>query len=133
MPDVVVWDLCLVGLHIGRDAFLDHQEDLPVAVTVLPDRIGEIGRHATRVGHVAITKPLVAMTLPTHEHVALAAARDRLLVMPEDADPTKGMISTASPIGRSLVGKEVGDEVEVPIPSGRREFEVIKLVTLHDE
>ena len=55
------------------------------------------------------------------------------LVMPEDADPTKGMISTASPIGRSLVGKEVGDEVEVPIPSGRREFEVIKLVTLHDE
>ena len=55
------------------------------------------------------------------------------LVMPEDADPTKGMISTASPIGRSLVGKEVGDEVEVPTPSGRREFEVIKLVTLHDE
>lgn len=55
------------------------------------------------------------------------------LVMPEDADPTKGMISTASPIGRSLVGKEVGDEVEVPTPSGRREFEVIKLLTLHDE
>ena len=36
------------------------------------------------------------------------------LVMPEDADPSKGMISTASPIGRALVGKEVGDEVDVP-------------------
>ncbi len=55
------------------------------------------------------------------------------LVMPEDADPTKGMISTASPIGRALVGKEVGDEVNVPTPSGHREFEVIKLVTIHDE
>jgi transcription elongation factor GreA len=53
--------------------------------------------------------------------------------MPEDTDPAKGMISTASPIGRSLVGKEVGDEVQVPTPSGQREFEVIKLVTIHDE
>jgi len=55
------------------------------------------------------------------------------LVMPEDADPTKGFISTASPIGKALVGKEVGDEVTVPTPSGVREFEVVKLTTLHDE
>ena len=55
------------------------------------------------------------------------------LVMPEDADPAKGRISTASPIGRSLVGKGVGDEVHVPTPSGQREFEVIKLMTVHDE
>ncbi len=55
------------------------------------------------------------------------------LVMPEDTDPAKGMISTASPIGRSLVGKEVGDEVQVPTPSGQREFKVIKLMTIHDD
>jgi transcription elongation factor GreA len=55
------------------------------------------------------------------------------LVMAEDADPSKGLISTASPIGRALVGKEVGDEVRVPTPSGVREFEVVKLVTLHDD
>ena len=55
------------------------------------------------------------------------------LVMAEDADPGKGMISTASPIGRALVDKEVGDEVRVPTPSGVREFEVIKLVTIHDD
>jgi len=54
------------------------------------------------------------------------------LVMAEDADPGKGYISTASPIGRALVGKEVGDEVLVPTPGGQREFEVVKLVTLHD-
>ena len=55
------------------------------------------------------------------------------LVMPEDADPGRGWISTASPIGRAIIGKEVGDEISVPTPGGVREFEVIKLVTIHDE
>lgn len=55
------------------------------------------------------------------------------LVMPEDADAEKGMISTASPIGRALLNKEVGDEVTVTTPAGTREFEVVKLVTVHDE
>jgi transcription elongation GreA/GreB family factor len=31
------------------------------------------------------------------------------------------------------MGKEVGDEVKVPTPSGTRSFEVLKLVTIHDE
>ena len=53
------------------------------------------------------------------------------LVMPEDADPTKGWISTASPIGRALMGKEEGDEVAAPTPGGVREFELVKLVTIH--
>lgn len=55
------------------------------------------------------------------------------LVMPEDANPELGMISTASPIGRALVNKEEGDEVSVTTPNGSRRFEIVKLVTLHDE
>ena len=55
------------------------------------------------------------------------------LVMPEDANPELGMISTASPIGRALVNKEEGDEVTVTTPNGSRRFEVVKLVTVHDE
>mgnify|MGYP001158464942 FL=1 len=54
------------------------------------------------------------------------------LVMPEDAEPDKGWISTASPIGRAVVGKEEGDELEVPTPTGTRKFELIKLTTVHD-
>jgi transcription elongation factor GreA len=55
------------------------------------------------------------------------------LVMPEDANPDHGMISTASPIGRALVNKEEGDEVNVTTPNGSRRFEIIKLVTIHDD
>ena len=55
------------------------------------------------------------------------------LVTPEESDPAEGLISTVSPIGRSLMGKEAGDEVEVSIPSGSRRFEIRKLKTLHDD
>ena len=54
------------------------------------------------------------------------------LVMAEDADPEKGWISTASPIGRAIVGKEEGDEITVTTPNGVREFEITKLSTIHD-
>ena len=55
------------------------------------------------------------------------------LVMPEDADAERGWISTASPIGRALLNKEEGDEVQVSAPNGTRAFEVTRLVTIHDE
>lgn len=55
------------------------------------------------------------------------------LVMPEDSDPDRGLISVASPIGRAFVGKEEGDEVRAPTPAGVRKFEILKLVTIHDE
>ena len=55
------------------------------------------------------------------------------IVASEEADVSKGMISTSSPIGRSLLGKKVGDLVTVQTPSGKTEFEVLKLTTIHDE
>jgi len=55
------------------------------------------------------------------------------LVTPEESDPPNGFISTVSPIGRSLMGKEEGDEVVVSIPSGSRRFEIRRLTTLHDQ
>lgn len=55
------------------------------------------------------------------------------LVMPEDADAGKGLISTTSPLGRAFLNKEEGDEVKVATPGGTRQFEILKLVTIHDE
>ena len=55
------------------------------------------------------------------------------LVMPEEADVEKGLISTSSPIGRAILNKEEGDEISVTTPSGKRNFELVKLTTIHDE
>src|SRR5262249_25541077 len=55
------------------------------------------------------------------------------LVMAEDADITKNKISTTSPIGKGLMGRQAGDEVTIITPSGRRRFEIIKLKTIHEE
>lgn len=54
------------------------------------------------------------------------------IVASEEADATKGLISTSSPIGKGLLGKQVGDEVSIQIPSGVRQFEVLALTTIHD-
>jgi transcription elongation factor GreA len=54
------------------------------------------------------------------------------LVTSEEADVAKGLISTSSPIGRGLIGKEVGDLVKIQSPGGMRELEIIRFTTIHD-
>jgi len=54
------------------------------------------------------------------------------LVPSEDADVNAGRISTASPSGRGLLNKVVGDEVKITIPGGLKQFEVISLKTIHE-
>ena len=54
------------------------------------------------------------------------------LVMAEDADVSHNRISTSSPVGRGLMGRSEGDEVDIVTPAGKRRFEIIKLTTFHD-
>jgi transcription elongation factor GreA len=55
------------------------------------------------------------------------------LVMAEDSNIAQNKISTTSPIGRGLMGKREGDEVDITTPNGKRRFEVVRLTTVHDE
>ena len=55
------------------------------------------------------------------------------LVTSEESDPEQGLISTVSPIGQSLMGKEEGDEVRVKTPNGWRNFEIKRLITIHEQ
>ena len=55
------------------------------------------------------------------------------LVSSEEADAEKGHISTTSPIGKALLNRKVGDEIEVATPAGKKEFEVVRLITIHEE
>ncbi|MDH3392806.1 MAG: transcription elongation factor GreA [Desulfobulbaceae bacterium] len=51
------------------------------------------------------------------------------LLGPDEADVKTGSISVLSPIGRAMIGKEVGDEVKVQAPGGVRELEVLEIST----
>lgn len=55
------------------------------------------------------------------------------LVLPEVSDRESGLISMASPIGKGLLGRKVGDEVVIPIPSGKKKFEILDLKTIHEK
>lgn len=55
------------------------------------------------------------------------------LVTSEESDVARGLISTTSPIGRGLMGKQVGDTVKVQTPAGVKEFEILKLTTIYDK
>ena len=55
------------------------------------------------------------------------------LVTSEESDVKAGLISTTSPIGRSLMGKQEGDEVEVVTPRGKAAYEILALTTIHEQ
>ena len=64
--------------------------------------------------------------------MAQALAPHFRLVLPEEVDAAQGLISAGSPVGTTLVGKQVNDEVVIRTPSATRTYLVIKLLTIHD-
>jgi transcription elongation factor GreA len=99
-------------------------------------RIGQIQRRLSELSRLNIDSlPKDRVHLGSKVRVLDLATDEEVeyeLVMAEDADAARGRISTASPIGRGLMGKQEGDEVKIKIPSGVRNFEVIDLQTVHD-
>ena len=55
------------------------------------------------------------------------------IVMNDDGEGVAGQITVGSPLARGLLGREVGDEVTITIPSGTRKFEIVDLRTIHDD
>jgi transcription elongation factor GreA len=55
------------------------------------------------------------------------------LVSSEESDVSKGLISTVSPIGKSLMGHEEGDEVQIRTPGGDKNYEIVSFKTMHDQ
>jgi transcription elongation GreA/GreB family factor len=54
------------------------------------------------------------------------------LVFPEEADASAGLLSISSPLGRALLNREVGDDIEVATPKGKRTYSVVGIETLHE-
>jgi transcription elongation factor GreA len=111
-------------------AALDRQEMVKARIGQLRQRMSEVA--SIDISQIPRDRAAYGSTL-----VLFDAERDEeityRLVTAEESDPQSGLISTTSPVGRSLMGKEEGDEVTVRTPAGARNFEIRKLTTLHDE
>lgn len=66
------------------------------------------------------------------KHVGTGEEKTYYLVFPEEVDPEEGKISLASPVGKALMGKQVGDQALLPFQGEQEEFEIIKLSTIHN-
>jgi transcription elongation factor GreA len=100
-------------------------------------RIGQLRQRLSEISSIDISKVPHDRAAYGSTLVLYDSERDEevtyRLVTPEESDPQAGLISTVSPVGRSLMGKEEGDEVTVSTPAGARTFEIRRLTTLHDE
>lgn len=108
----------------------DRQEYLQARVSALRKRLSDLAMiNLDSLPHdrIAYGSTVVLLDIDRDEEVTYR------LVTAEEADISRGLISTTSPIGKSLMGKKVGAEVEVKTPQGVRNFEVLKLTTIHDE
>jgi len=81
-----------------------------------------------------IPKGVVAFgSFVTVENVDTGTVERYRIVLPEEVDAANGRISLSSPLGRGLMNKAVGDEFEVQTPRGKRSYEIIELMTIHDQ
>ena len=111
-------------------AALDRQNFVKARISQLRQRLSEVASiDLSRVPHdrAAYGSTLVLYDAERDEELTYR------LVTAEESDPQGGLISTTSPVGRSLMGKEEGDEVTVRTPAGARNFEIKRLMTVHDE
>ncbi len=111
-------------------AALARQNIVKARISQLRQRISEISSiDLSRIPHdrAAYGSTLILYDSERAEEVTYR------LVTAEESDPQAGLISTSSPVGRSLMGKEEGDEVTVRTPAGARSFEIKRLTTIHDE
>ena len=111
-------------------AALARQQFVQARIRDLRQRLSEVSSiDLSRVPHdrVAYGSSVVLYDTDTEEEITYR------LVTAEESDPDAGLISTTSPVGRSLMGREEGDEVKVVTPAGARRFEIRQLTTLHDQ
>ncbi len=111
-------------------AALDRQNIIKARIVELRQRIGEIA--SIDIDRVPRNKASYGSTLILYDAQREEEVTYRL-VTPEESDPQQGLISTTSPVGKSLMGKQEGDEVVVRTPAGARNFEIRRMTTLHDE
>jgi transcription elongation factor GreA len=103
----------------------------------LQGRLGQLHSRLAALTRMNLDKiPRDKVGLGSSVHIRDTATGEAVsyeIVTPEESDPTKGRISPSSPIGKCLLNHGQGDVVEVTVPSGTREYEILRLVTIYDQ
>ncbi len=103
----------------------EHQGHLEARISLLEDRIARaqvIDPSSQDTDQVRFGCTVRLQDVETGEEV-------RYMIVGEDeSDASQGRISVTSPVGRALVGKAVDDSVEVKVPKGTREFDVLEIL-----
>ncbi len=110
-------------------AALERQAYVKARIGQLRGRLSELGSvNLSRIprDRISLGSRVELLDLDTDEEIRYE------LAVPEMAESRQGLISVASPIGKGLMGKKVGDEVIIQIPSGTKKFEILELSTVHD-
>ena len=128
-----------LGFRVGSDYTLANWSQIVDYFTELAGVSERV--HLETLGESTNGRPFVMAVISSEENLSRLDAikedqrrlADPRLVTSEETDVPNGKISTTSPIGRGLMGKQVGDVAEVRTPAGRREFEILELATIHDQ
>jgi regulator of nucleoside diphosphate kinase len=117
-PKIVVTDADYERLQPVLD-----QHDTPLAESLDAEL-----RRATIVAQRDVPPDVVTMNSElVYEDVESGVKRVVRLVFPKDADAAAGRVSVLAPIGAALLGLHVGQEIEWPVPAGRRRIRVAEL------
>lgn len=106
---------------------LERQQFVQARLNHLTQRAGELSKieqSAISTDKVGFGSRVVLEQVDTRERV------EYTIVFGDFIDLDTNQISMASPIGRALLGRQLGDEVEVNLPRGTRFYKVVELVTL---
>jgi transcription elongation factor GreA len=68
-------------------------------------------------------------TVVSIEEIDTGKAIKYQLVGPFESDINENKISVTAPLGKALIGKKIGDEIEVKAPGGVRKFEIVDILT----
>ncbi len=111
------------------DAAKARQEFVRARMAQLNQRIGELSLYnvnAIPVGVAAYGSRVMVEDLDDGQ------SQEFELVFPEEVNAAAGRISVSSPLGRALLNRSEGDEVEVQTPRGKKTYQIVTLRTIHD-
>jgi len=106
---------------------LERQQFVQARLNHLTQRAGELSKidaSTIATDRVGFGSKVVLEDAATSDRV------DYVIVFGDFIDLDTNQISMASPIGRALLGRQLGEEVEVQLPRGARTYRLVELVTL---